>query len=204
MRRFVAATVVTVVLTLSVTTAAPAEASHLSMYIYSPYTGSSWIYTKGEHPANERRLNTAHDVSWPSTPGSINFNATSGYVGIVEKVADNCSPSEPWDKYVVLSIWNSAKTEFYGIVHYVHITNPTVSTGNTVSPGNSLGSPQTQASQCWQGVHIHLEHSDNGTWLNDGSCGPPPNYTWCSYSSPVIRMSHSSVFAPVTRNTPAK
>lgn len=195
MVRVFVTTLATLAIVLGVT-ATPARASHISMFIYSPYTGSDWIYTRGEHPPDQRRLGTARDVGWPTTPSSIVFNATSGFVGEVMNVADNCNPSETWDKYVVLALWNSARTEYYGEVHYVHITSPSVSIGQVISPGTGLGSPQTQSSNCWTGVHIHLEHSSNGAWLNDGTCGPPPNYTWCAYSSPVIRMTHSNIQRP--------
>lgn len=118
------------------------------MYIYSPYTNSNWTYTRLEHPPDERRLATARDVGWPSTPPSIVFNASSGFIGEVRTVANNCNDTQTWDKYVVLDLWSAALTEYYGEVHYVHITNPTVSPGQQISPGTSLGSPQTQASDC--------------------------------------------------------
>lgn len=167
----------------------PATAGHLSIHIYSPYTNSNWYYTQGEH--DPKRLASARDVSWPSTPPSIVFNATSGVTGEVITVDNNCNQSQTWDKYVTIALWNGG--EYYGEVSYVHITNPTVSLGQLISPGTSLGSPQTQSSNCWLGVHIHMERSSNGAWLSEDTCFTPSQ---CAYTTPVIRMTHSTIQRP--------
>lgn len=167
----------------------PATASHLSAYIYSPYTGQDWIFTRGEHPANEKRLASAHDVSWASTPSSIVFNVSGGVVGEVLTVANNCLALETWDQYVTLQL--SVNGEFYGTVSYVHITNPTVTQGQLISAGTSLGSPQTQTSNCWQGVHVHMERSSNGEWGGNDVIGQ-----WFPYSTWVIRMWNTHLQRP--------
>jgi len=174
----------------------PANASHLSIYIYSPYTNSNWYFSQGNH--NGRMNNEARDVAWPSTPSNITFNATSGATGVVTAVANNCNSTQTWDKYVTLSLYYGG--DFYGQVSYVHITSPTVSVNDTISAGTSLGSPQTQSSDCWTAVHSHMERSSNGTWVSDYICGQGcATENQFPYSSAVVRMLHSNIQRPVGR-----
>lgn len=174
--------------------ASPATASHLSTYIYSPYTNSNWYFTQGEH--DPKRLPSAHDVGWPSTPSSIVFNAAAGTIGEVAAVDNNCRQDQPWDKYVTLGLWVNG--EYYGAISYVHITNPTVSVGQQISPGTSLGSPQTQLSDCWAGVHVHMERETNGEWGgNDYICGQNcPQAQQFAYSTWMIRMWNTHMSRP--------
>src|SRR5713226_8928355 len=81
----------------------PASANHMSIYVYSPYTDSNWWFSQGDHPG---RLQSARDVTWPSVPSSITFNATAGVTAEVATVALNCNTSQTWDKYVTLSLYN--------------------------------------------------------------------------------------------------
>jgi hypothetical protein len=173
--------------------ATPATANHLSTYIYSPYTGANWYFTQGEHPS---RLGSAHDVSWDSWPSSIVFNASGGVTGEVTAVANNCNQTQTWDKYVTLALWVNA--EYFGAVSYVHITNPAVSVGQLISPGTSLGSPQTSSSDCWGGRHVHMERSANGEWGGlDFICGfPCPVEQQFTYSTWVIRMWSRHIAGP--------
>jgi hypothetical protein len=174
--------------------ATPANASHMSIYIYSPYTNSNWYFTQGDHPGWMN--GQAHDVGWPSTPSSIVFNATAGVTATVTTVSLNCYQAQTWDKYVGLSL--SYGGQLYGNLNYVHITSPTVSVGQVISPGTSLGAAQSQSSPCWLGPHAHMEKSSNGTWGGgDFICGLNcPSGSQFAYSTWMIRMLHSNIERP--------
>ena len=172
----------------------PASASHLSIYIYSPYTNSNWYFTQGNH---QGWMNSqAHDVGWPSAPSNIVFNATAGVSATVSTVSLNCYAAQPWDKYVGLSL--SYGGQLYGNVNYVHITNPTVTVGQVISPGTTLGSTQSQSSPCWAGTHAHMERSSNGTWGgSDYICGQGcSSGNQFAYSTWMIRMQHLNIERP--------
>lgn len=191
--RTIFASLTTLALLLSVL-AMPTSANHQwPVDVRSGVVGYDWKFTNGDHksrlscgvfgPNGENFC--ARDVGgnfgggdqWPSG-ANIVFDASAGVEGVVAKVALNCHEDYPHDKYIDVELWLNG--EFYGVVAYVHVTNPQVTQGQRIPVGTVLGTLQSQSSPCWGAVHIHFERSSMGNWTN------APIGQRNSYSLPVL------------------
>jgi hypothetical protein len=176
------------------------------IYVYSPDPTRSWVYNYLNHDDLYQGNSIARDIGGTSTGWTTNdaitFNATSA-ANITAKVVaatTNCSNGGP-DKYVMLEIYGDGL--YYGRIDYVHLRSLSVSLNQVISPGTTIGYPQTTASSywdgtqwvtCWTGLHVHVGTSYNG-WASSGGT---------YYGTPMLTFPQGIGQSPIRPFDPSK
>lgn len=175
------------------------------IYIYSPVPNKSWTYNTPNHCDVFQGNCIARDIGGKSTgwttddPVAFSASSAANVTAKVVAATVNCGIGGP-DNYVMLEIYGDGL--YYGRVDYVHLRSLNVGLNQVISPGTTLGHPQTTASyyrdaggnlvQCWTGLHVHVGTSYNG-WASSGG----------SYSTPMLTFPQGIGQRPIRSFNPA-